>query len=251
MIPPPPSEAREAMERFVAAENWAGLIESADATASEYILWLDPHRYVALALEKLGADAARVSLMREVAALLSRAEGLHTLTFNDGTPIADADTQAWITDEVLKAFGGGGGGGGGAVKKSGSPVDGAINEAKNLAANGQLPEAMAAIAKVLPATPKPSDRFRGQLEMAKLCLQAGQFAIARAQLEGLDRQAERHHLAEWEPALAADLYGALFSAHRGMSSMEEVTPEARARQTAVFERLCQLDAGAALRLMAG
>jgi hypothetical protein len=36
-----------------------------------------------------------------------------------------------------------------------------------------------------------------------------------------------------------------------MSSMEEVTPEARARQTAVFERLCQLDAGAALRLMAG
>jgi type VI secretion system protein VasJ len=36
-----------------------------------------------------------------------------------------------------------------------------------------------------------------------------------------------------------------------MNQMEEPTPEARARETAAFERLCQLDAAAALKLMLG
>lgn len=249
MIPPPPGDGKERMEAFVAGENWGGLIECADALAFEYPLWLDPHRYVALALEKLEAEPARITLMREVASMLSRAEGLHTLTFNDSTPIADDDTKAWIEGEVLKSFASGGGGP--AVRRPSNPLDGAIGDARAFAANGQLPEAIAAVKKVLPGLVKPADKFRGQLEIARLCIQAGQFPIARASLEALDKLAERHRLADWEPALAAEFYAALFTAHRGMASVEEPTPEARARQNAIFEVLCQLDPGAALTLMTG
>lgn len=115
----------------------------------------------------------------------------------------------------------------------------------------QLPNAVAVIAKVLVTATKPVDRFRGKLEIAKLCLQGEQYGIARAQLDGLDKQAADHRLWDWDPALCAELYEAQFLAQRGVNRMEEPTPEARTREATAFERLCQLDAGAALRLMIG
>ncbi len=146
--------------------------------------------------------------MRELASMLGRAPGLHTLQFNDNTPLADDTTRAWIEDEVQKMGGSGGGGGGGGAR-AGSPLDKAVAEAQNLLANEQLPEALTLIHKALNSVTKPVDRFRGRLEIAKLCLAAGQTGIARAQLDGLDKLAEHHRLSEWEPALCTDLYSAL------------------------------------------
>src|SRR5262249_27926872 len=139
---------------------------------------------------------------------------------------------------------GGGGGGGRAT----DPLQRPLAQARELLAAGSVPEAVAIIAKVLPTATRPSDRFRIPLEIAKLCLEGGQTAIARPQLDGLDRVAERHRLEEWDPALCADLYAALYAAHRAMAQVEELTPEQRARLSAAFERLCLLDAEAALRM---
>ena len=249
MIPGPNYDAKDRLEGFLSTEDWGNLIELSEAYANAAPLWLDPQRYIATALERLEALDARTAGMRELASMLGRAPGLHLLQFNDNTPLADDATRAWIEDEVQKMGGGGGGGGGGA--RAGSPLDKAVAEAKNLLANDQLPEGLTLVHKALGSVTKPVDRFRGRLEIAKLCLAAGQIGIARAQLDGLDKQAAHHRLSEWEPALCTDLYSALFAAHRGMNQMEEPTPEARARETAAFERLCQLDAGAALKLMLG
>ncbi|NUP96451.1 MAG: hypothetical protein HUU28_09830 [Planctomycetaceae bacterium] len=76
-------------------------------------------------------------------------------------------------------------------------------------------------------------------------------AIARAQLEELERIAEQHQLAGWQPDLCAELYGALYSCHRALNQGYEVAPEARLKEQSAFERLCQLDAAAALRISMG
>ena len=247
MIPGPSYDAKDRLEGLLAAADWENLIGLGEAYAAEAPLWLDPQRYIATALESLEAPEARAAGMRELASMLGRAAGMHTLQFNDNTPLADEATRAWIEDEVQKMGGAGGGGGGGGAR-AGSPLDKAIAEAKNLLASEQLIEGLALIHRALGNVTKPADRFRGRLELAKLCIQANQMGIARAALEGLDKIAEHHRLFEWEPALSTDLYSAMFTAHRAMNQAEEPTPEARAKETAAFERLCQLDVGAALKL---
>jgi type VI secretion system protein VasJ len=252
LVPPPPEGLRGRFDAAIAAENWLEVLAAADEIGSEYILWLDPHRYAANAMDRLGAlfINAKKTLLREVAIVLARAPKLPSLQFNDGTPFADGQTKMWLDAEVASVFGaaavGGGGGGGGA-----GHMEGPIGEARGLAASGKLDEAIALLGKAAAGAPSPAERFRGRLAQAKLCLQAEQFAVARAQLEGLDKIAGAHRLTEWEPELCAEMYSALYEANRGMNRGQEVLPEARAREEDAFAKLCQLDPAAALKLGSG
>jgi type VI secretion system protein VasJ len=187
--------------------------------------------------------------LRGVGGFLARAPGMPNLSFNDGTPFADPATKQWIDAEVKPVMGGGGGGGGPAV----SPLEAKIDQAKSLAANGALPDAVQLLLKAPGEVRMPVDRFRGKLAVAQVCLQAEQVLIARSALDGLDRLVEQHRLWEWDPELCSQFYQALYAAHRGMNVATgmETLPEARARELAIFERLCQLDARAALKFTLG
>src|SRR5262249_52947064 len=114
-----------------------------------------------------------------------------------------------------------------------------------------LPGAFAILHKAAKAAQAPADRFRARLAIAKMSLQVGQMGIAKAQLEGLERTAAYHHLSEWQPDLCADLYSALFQVHRAQNAAfgMEVPAEARAKETSAFEKLCELDSSAALKLL--
>ena len=113
-----------------------------------------------------------------------------------------------------------------------------------------LPGAFAILHKAAKTAPAPADKFRARLALAKIALQVNQVNIAKAQLEGLERMAAYHHLAEWQPDLCADLYGALYLVHRATNAAYgmEAPPEARAKEMGAFEKLCELDASAALKL---
>jgi type VI secretion system protein VasJ len=254
IFPSPSADLRGRLDSLANAGDWLGVIAAGDEIGAENILWLDPHFYVAFAMDKLGAqyaDAKR-AMMLEVGYMLLRAPTLPTMTFNDGTPFADDTTRAWLESEVTPLLGAGGGGGGG----SKSYVDAPLKEAASLAGQAKLPEALDVLSKATAQAPSPSDRFRCKLAAAKLCLQAEQFAIARAQLDGLEKLVDKYNLVEWDPALCGDLYLALYTAHRGtniqlMQSGEPIPDEVRARERNAFERLCQLDASAAVKLMTG
>lgn len=255
LVPSPPSGLREQWDEMAAAGNWQGVLAAADETSTQFILWLDPLRYVAKALSELGdsyADA-RNAYLREVAFMLQRAPSLPELSFNDGSAFADDETKAWIAQEVqpMLGSGGGGGGGGGASGGGKNYLDKPLKQARELMASEQLPEALTVLAKAAAAAPTPSDKFKVKLASAQICLQVQQFMIAKAQLEGLDKLIEQHGLLQWEPELCAEHYAALYSAYRSLGQFEEPTPETRQRMAAVFERLCQLDAGAAVKALAG
>jgi type VI secretion system protein VasJ len=252
IFPAPGLDLRARLDAIAGAENWVGLIGAADEIGAENILWLDPQRYIAFAMDKLGAPyaAAKQALILELGYMLLRAPTLPEMTFNDGTPFADDQTRAWIDAEVRTALGSGGGGG------ARSYVDGPLGEANTLVGGGDLPGALTVLFKATAQAPSPADRFKCRLAAAKLCLQAEQYAIARAQLDGLEKQVDQYGLIEWDPGLCAELYLALYTAHRGtnialVQAGEMIPDDVRARERIAFERLCQLDAGAAVKLMTG
>ena len=254
-IPAPPGHYKDQLEGLAGAGSWLDLVNVAEDQIAESPLWLDPHRYAALALENLGEPyaGAKRALLREVGMVLARVPELAELNFNDGTPFADPATREWIEGEVKAVMGSGGGGGGGGGAGPVNKLAAKVTEAQGLVAAGALPDAVKLLMKAAAAATSPADRFRGKLAIAQICIQGEQMLIARSALEGLDRLVEQHRLWEWEPDLCGEFYSALYAAHRGMNAAMgmELTPEARARETAVFERLCQLDAAAALKFTFG
>ncbi len=265
MVPPPPSHVMGAMDGLAKANDWLALLNEAEAKAGSYILWLDLHRQSATAMSALGAlfMKAKKELLVQVALMLRRVPTLPTLQYQDGTPMADAQTQMWIESEVLPVLGGDGDGGGGGGGGGGSSVlDEPIKEARDLAVKGELAKAIDVVAMASATAPTPADRFRGKLAIAQLCLQSGEYAIARGQLEGLTTMIADHHLTSWDPALCAQVYAGLFTAMKSINGAAvqqteaqamvgeppQVPPEDLAAEKNAFEHLCQLDPALALKL---
>jgi len=196
LVPPPPVAIKQRFDALAASDDWLTLLNEAEQQGSEYILWLDPHRYTAMAMDRLGALflKAKKELLMQVALLLQRIPTMPQVPFNDGTGFADGATQMWIENEVLPVFGGEGGGGGGGGGGGPSVLDEPIKEAKGLATKGELGKAVNLIAEAAAAAPSPAERFRGKLAVAQLCLGGGEFAIARGQLEGLALMIQQHNL---------------------------------------------------------
>lgn len=255
-LPSPPDHVRSAFDGMAESASWDGILASLDEVVSEHRFWLDPHRHVSNALENLGYTDAKMAHLIEVALLLRRAPELPNLTFNDGVPLADDSTKAWIDSEVRPVLGsagatsgGGGGGAGGAPGGKGfRALDKAMTEARAFIEAQEPLSAIQVVTKVAAQAIAPVDKFRSKLAIAKICLELGQLPIARAQLEALERMAKQHRLDEWDPELCGELYAGLYQAVRGLNQGYEVTEEQRKRETEVFERLCELDAAAAFRI---
>jgi len=251
LVPPPPDGLKSRFDSLLQANDLLTLINEAEDAAAEFILWMDPHRYVAAAMDRMGALflKAKEALVIEMAIVLRRVPPLPSLCFSTGDPFADGQTKMWLEAEVASALGGGGGGGGGAAEPS--VLDEPLKEARELTVQGKLPEAIAVVSKAAASAPTPADRFRGKLALAQLCLQSGQFAVAKAQLVGLTEEIDRHALASWQPQLCAEVFAALFAAYKGINTGDEVPAEERVRQQAAFEQLCRLDPAQALKLATG
>jgi len=246
-IPAPPEHVAEGLDALFKAGDWQGLLAAADEAGNEHIAWLDPQRHVANALERLGGKYARAkrAMLVECALLLLRVPELPNLSFDDDTPLADGATKMWLETDVEPLFASSGGGGGGGQP---SYIDGPLKEAKGLVAEGELAQAVDLLCKAAAAAPSPSDAFQTRVELANMCIQGEQFAIARAHLEGLDQVVDRFQLMEWDPILCSKLYAALYAAHRGANVGDEIDPDLLKREQQAFARLCQLDAAEAVRL---
>jgi type VI secretion system protein VasJ len=238
------------LAEMAAGGDWMGLMNAALQVGAEFPLWLDHVRYLATALENLGGDfeiAAKV-IVAELGALLARAPELVDLSFVDGTPFANEETRAWAASASAKPAGGGAAsrssGGGGR-----SPVDKAVADADAAAAEGDVAKAIQVLARAVTQAQAPAHRFRARLELGKLCLRNSLFDIARAQLEGLERLAEDHRLAAWDPELCVEMYANLYRVRKAQSAQSYDDLELQKRVAQSFERLCELDAAQAYAVM--
>ena len=244
-LPAPRDKAR--LETLAANEKWVELLAAAEEAAVTSLFWLDPHRFSALALERLGptyADA-RKALEREVAHFVARVPGITNLQFADGSPFADAACAAWL-ESVSQAQGGGGGSGKHSqLSEEEEELKARYEAAKELVASGKVDEGLELAHALSCRAPDARARFRSRLEVATLATRGNKPALACAILDALVKEGEQHRLDDWEPDLAAQVYAALLAARRGAG----VTPAANAvADEELLARLSRLAPGQALKM---
>lgn len=243
-LPAPRDKTR--LETLAANEKWGELLSVAEELAATSLFWLDPHRYSALALERLGptyADA-RKALEREVAHFVGRVPGLAKMQFADGTPFADAACSAWL-DTIAVSSGGGGGGKHQQLSEEDEELKARYEAATELVGSGKVDEGLELAHALACRAPSARARFRARLEVATLATRGNKPGLACAILEALVKEAEQHRLDEWEPDLAAQVYASFFSARRSAASN---APPTNVSDDELMARLARLAPGQALRL---
>ncbi|HEY1904462.1 MAG TPA: type VI secretion system protein TssA [Myxococcaceae bacterium] len=229
-----PADLRAQLQALATNAKWVELLEEAESALIQHRFQLDLHRFSAAALAGLGHTGARAALVAELGAWLRRVPEAVELSASDGSPVADAQTRAWLDLEVR--------GGGGTAPGAGSGTDStaeSVGEAKSLFATGKGAEALALLQGRVQTADSGRARFRLRLELAKLCA-PNQPAVARALYAALARECTAHDLDTWEPALTAECLEGLLSSRASGALSEE--------DAGYFQRLCRISPSAAARV---
>ncbi len=242
-IPALPEPLRERLALMTQNEKWAALLEECESATQQYRFALDLHRLSWQALTGLGGthERARQALVVELRSLLSRMPQLATLSFGDGSPLADPQTRSWIAEEVLKRDEAGPA----RRQPAGADDEAAASrmaEAKKLLGASQPAEALALLQEGVLSARGGRERFLARLELARLAAGAGLMAVAKAIYEELEQEAAAHGLDAWEPDVVAECLKGLITCARALAKDPRgALPDL----TVPYKRLCRLDPAAA------
>jgi type VI secretion system protein VasJ len=240
MHPGPDAETVERLRSLLASTRWHELVVAGEDASARFPLWLDPHRFVAVALERMGTALtdAREAVGREATDFARRHAFLLEARLSDGTAVASPETIEWLEVEAKRWQLGS------RALDIGRDEDRDLAvrfaEAKNLVAAGRHAEGLAIAVQLARRGADTRERFRSSLDLARLAMNAGAQEVARPILEGLVATAKAHSLETWDPSLCARLYAGLY----------RCLPADAPDRAAVFEVLCRIDPGAALRARA-
>ncbi len=255
-IPAPSPEQAARLTDLHLKQDWANLIEGSEAAFGAAVFWLDIHRWAALALAGLGPthQAACDAVILETAMLIHRLPDLAKLKFASGTPMASPDTVMWLDSDVKSRLGEAGGGATAPVGGGGDNVPEGLAEttgdARRMASGGNLPQAIRMMQEGIASTGEQRGQFLWRLGLAKLCLDSGKPTLATPHLEELESLIQRHDLEMWEPKLCLEVYTALLTARRTLlKDQRRATPELLQKTNDLQDRLCRLDAAAALSMV--
>lgn len=103
ILPAPSPETRIALKNAALAENYQQVLAVAESAMSTDVGrgWLDLHRYVIVACDKLKYVTVAKALRSELKAFLQEFPQLHTATMTDDTGTANPETLAWLRAEGL------------------------------------------------------------------------------------------------------------------------------------------------------
>jgi type VI secretion system protein VasJ len=231
----------ESLHALLGASRWQELVFAGEEASARFPLWLDPHRFVAIALERMGPafNEAREAVGRETTDYVRRHPFLLEAQLEGGAPAASPETVEWLAIEAKRWLSGP------QASDIGRDEDRETAQrfagAKNLVATGRHSEGLAVAMQLARRGSDPRERFRSSLKVARLAIDAGAYEVARPILDGLVATANAHSLETWDPALCARLYAGLY----------ECLPAEAPGRAIVFDVLCRLDPGAALRARDG
>ena len=216
MLAAAPTEVRQNLKRLAMESNWTEVLEQAEtAMATECGRgWLDLQRYVCRACYELGSyyEPIRAAVISGLRALLADYPGLPEMTMMDDTAAANAETLAWLKEQVQAAppapaaeappepqpewetE---------APAEPGAPAPpDAFELALEAARSGHPEEGIELLMREMSQERSGRARFRRKAQLAQLCAGAGHEAIALPILEELAAEIERRKLEDWE---ASDL----------------------------------------------
>lgn len=243
MVPPPDAQTISQLQNLAAAGNWSDLLQAAEQQVRQSLFWLDPHRYVATALERLGRDLAREGVACEILLLIKRLPGLEKLAFSDGTPFADPATRDWLNE--LRTGGGAAAAQPSAPALRGGDFDEHLAKAQALAADSKLSEALQVLHHGLQTAVGGRARLQWTQAICRLVCRNQQASIAAPFATTLLEQLDRHGLEQWEPSLAEEVLVTVYQVLR----LQEKDEQGGQRMQAVLNRLAVLNPVRALELL--
>lgn len=252
MLEAPPTEVRQELKRLAGEGDWAAVLEAVEKAMGEPYgrAWLDLQRYCCQACYQLSYEAIRNAVRSELRSLLVDLPSLTTLTLNDDTPVANAETMAWIAEEVTPP----------APEPEPAPAipaspmeaesrmassgEDAPPDAYDLAMEAVLArnpeEAIAILSREMAQERSGRARFNRKVQVAQICLAAGYDNVAQPILTELAAEIERRTLEDWE---AADVLAhPLVLLYRCLNKVEGHEEEKRK----LYARICWLDPSQAL-----
>jgi type VI secretion system protein ImpA len=251
----PSTETRQTLKRLASDGHWEELLCVAIAAVGEPCgrAWLDVHRYIWKASYEAGYSAIAASVVATLQSLLKDIPEIPTWTLNDDTPTANPETQRWLEEMVLP--------------KPSEPVvaeeaqpepppvyvqareadteptesapPDAMDLARDLIRHGQLSQAIQLLMRDAAQQPSGRARFQRRLQVAQLCVSAGQNKVAHPVLEELVNEIEQRRLEEWEASemLSPPLALLLQCLEPGSGN---------GAREALFAKLCRIDPTAAM-----
>jgi len=247
LFDPPPTELRQQLKRLSLEGNWAEVLEVAENTAALSCgrAWLDGQRYTVRACENLGPEylPIMVGVLSGLRALLGDYPQLPSMTLMDDTPVANAETVAWIKDSV---------GTGPAAPAApemvqmdaaaevapagqAAPPD-PYEVATQMVQEGRAEAAIEMLANQVSNERSGRTRFQRMIQLASLCMATAHERIAYPILMELADEIDRRKLEDWEPRPVIAKPLALL--YRCLVRMENSDEELKKK---VYERVCRLD----------
>lgn len=224
---------KKELTQRLAAGQCEDVVSECEELFAQSPLWLDLQRLLAEGLAALGSNRALLAVQREVALLVKLCPELPELRFadRDATPLADAETVAW-----LQKIGSG---------SSDSPGPSAPTSGTAVGGEAKLPEDLIPAVKQLQLRIAQSgtgaDRFALRLQLAELLLVRERSDIAMPVIEQLLGDIETHRLADWQPELVQKSLRLAVRVARA-AEQEPLT------RRALWNRICQVAPADALEL---
>ena len=245
LLAAPPSEYRQNLKRLGMEANWTELLETVETVMGMECGrgWLDLQRYAGRACYELGSyyDPIRSAIVSGVRTLLADYPQLPELTMMDDTPTANAETQAWLKENVPTA------GSSEPVYTPASYEQAAPSEpgapappdtfelAMQAARAGRAQEGIEMLMREMVQERSGRARFHRKVQLTQLCISTGHDAIAFPILQELAGEIERRKLEDWEsPDVIAQPLALLYRC------MTNTDGSAEERQK-LYSWICRLD----------
>ncbi|MGP8247230.1 MAG: type VI secretion system protein TssA [Bryobacteraceae bacterium] len=253
LLLPPATEVRQQLKSLALESNWQEILRVGETAMGMECGrgWLDLQRYIVRALSGMGSwfDPIRLAVVSELKALLTDYPQLTEMTLMDDTATANAETLAWLKEEVIPpppeppaqsappepepAYAPPAWQQREDLAGAEAPPD-AFDLAMQAARSGRPQEGIELLMRELAQERSGRARFQRKAQLAQLCVSVGHDAIAHPILQELAAEIERLHLEEWEaPDLIARPLALLYSCLG-----KDAPPEQRQK---LYSWICRLD----------
>jgi type VI secretion system protein ImpA len=247
MLAAPPAQLRVNLKRLSLESNWTEVLETAETAMGMDCGrgWLDVQRYVGKACYELGSyyEPIRGAVISGLRGLLADYPQLPEMTMMDDTATANAETLAWIKEEVTVPVAAvepeyqpspvsyDDGPGAEAAAHAPDPYELAMQAVRN----GRPKDGMELLTRELGQERSGRGRFQRKVQLAHLCVSAGFDPIAMPILKDVADEIERRRLEDWEaPEVVADPLALLYRC----LGKTDGTPEDRQK---LYSWICRLD----------
>ncbi|KPX05466.1 hypothetical protein ALQ22_03397 [Pseudomonas savastanoi pv. retacarpa] len=216
---------------------YADLIVDLEASLAGSPFWFDGQRMVWNCLKALGGEAAMREVEVQFALLLKRIPDLVELRFHDGVPFADEETLQWIAAHILVPEVHVSNARGSESQHDALEQSSLYHDALPVLQKKGLKAAVRLVNDHLKGVEGGRERFFCKLCIARLCIDAKKYELAKVQLEHLDQELQTAGLPAWEPTVFLDVSRLLYSCYERIALNEKAV----ARKEVIYQRLCHHD----------